>query len=147
MWLMGWVRTAGAAPRNGPGVLATSGWAYITTAGSRGCACWSRSSSTRPSSPGMRTSVKSSCGGGRVASASSTAAAASTPTTSKPASLSAVASTKQIGRASFRVIVSQYVMIAVVAVSFITKKTFIYVITLTPHYTTYISYYYNNINI
>src|SRR3546814_7221543 len=58
------------------------------------------SSDLRPSSPGMRTSVNSSCGGGRVASASSTAAAASKPTTSKPASLSAVASTKRTLRSS-----------------------------------------------
>src|SRR3546814_7474683 len=48
----------------------------------------------------MRTSVNSSRGGGRVASASSTAAAASKPTTSKPASCSAVASTKRTLRST-----------------------------------------------
>ena len=93
-------RNSCAPPRNAPAVLATSVYADITITGSCGCVAFSVSSSTRPSSPGMRTSVNSRSGAPRAPRACRAAAALSKPSTVYPASRSAVASTKRTERSS-----------------------------------------------
>ena len=74
-------RNSCAPPRKAPAVLAISVYALITITGSCGCRALSASNSTRPSSPGIRTSVNSRSGAGRSPMASSTARAESNAVT------------------------------------------------------------------